>query len=55
MKTRSMLLTVAICALAVPVLADAPMTPYAGEQSRPIKSLSDQDISALLKGEGMGL
>jgi Spy/CpxP family protein refolding chaperone len=36
------------------LLADAPMTPYAGQQSRAIKALSDEDIAALLKGEGMG-
>ena len=32
--------------------ADAP---YAGQQARAIKSLSDEDIAALLKGEGMGM
>src|ERR1700721_3053165 len=46
-------LTVAcvIAALALPVLAaDQPPTPYAGQQSRSIKALSDDDISALQKG-----
>lgn len=28
--------------------------PYAGQQTRQIKALSDDDIAALLKGEGMG-
>jgi Spy/CpxP family protein refolding chaperone len=54
MKTRNIFLIVAVCALAVPVLADAPMGPYAGQQTRTIKALSDEDIAALLKGEGMG-
>jgi Spy/CpxP family protein refolding chaperone len=30
------------------------MTPYAGQQARTIKTLSDEDIAALPKGEGMG-
>jgi Spy/CpxP family protein refolding chaperone len=54
MKPRIVVLVLAVCALAVPVLADAPMTPYAGQQTRAIKALSDEDIAALLKGEGMG-
>jgi Spy/CpxP family protein refolding chaperone len=49
-----LLVLVAACVLAVPVLADAPMTPYAGQQTRQIKALSDDDIAALLKGDGMG-
>jgi Spy/CpxP family protein refolding chaperone len=32
-----------------------PANPYAGQQSRSIKALSDEDIAALRKGEGMGL
>jgi Spy/CpxP family protein refolding chaperone len=53
MKARILALTVAACALAMPVLADNPM-PYASQQSRQIKALSDDDIAALLKGDGMG-
>lgn len=53
MKSR-VVLVLAACAIAVPVLADAPMTPYAGQQTRAIKALSDEDIAALLKGDGMG-
>jgi Spy/CpxP family protein refolding chaperone len=53
MKARILALAVAACALAMPVLADNPM-PYAGQQSRQIKALSDDDIAALLKGDGMG-
>lgn len=33
----------------------APATPYAGQQQRVIKSLSDSDISGLLAGQGAGL
>jgi hypothetical protein len=56
MKARTLLLVLATCAMAaLPVLADAPMAPYAGQQTRPIKALSDDDIAALLKGDGMGL
>jgi Spy/CpxP family protein refolding chaperone len=55
MKTRTLALALAACAaVAVPVFADAPMAPYAGQQARTIKALSDEDIAALLKGEGMG-
>jgi len=53
MKLRLFVLITAACAAAVPVLADN-ATPYAGQQTRQIKTLSDDDISALLKGEGMG-
>src|SRR5215467_5747976 len=53
MRPRTLLLAVATCALTVPVLA-ADM-PYAGQQARPIKALSDDDLAALRKGEGMGM
>jgi Spy/CpxP family protein refolding chaperone len=55
MKYPNIFAILAVCALPVPVLADAPMSPYAGQQTRPIKALSDDDIAALLKGEGMGM
>jgi Spy/CpxP family protein refolding chaperone len=55
MNSRILGLVLAAYALTVPVLADAPPTPYAGQQTRPIKALSPDDISALLKGEGMGM
>jgi Spy/CpxP family protein refolding chaperone len=32
-----------------------PANPYAGEQTRTIKALSDEDVRALRNGEGMGL
>ena len=53
MKPRTFPLAFAIALLAVPVLA-ADM-PYAGQQARSIKSLSDDEIAALRKGEGMGM
>jgi hypothetical protein len=53
MKPRTFLLALAIALLAMPVLA-ADM-PYAGQQTRAIKALSDDDIAALRKGEGMGM
>ena len=40
--------------LAAPVFADALKAPYAGQQRRTIKALSADDVTALLKGEGMG-
>jgi Spy/CpxP family protein refolding chaperone len=54
MKPRILVPVLAACVLAIPVLADAPMTPYAGQQTRTIKALSDADIAALMKGDGMG-
>jgi hypothetical protein len=52
-KPWTLPLVVAAAILAVPVLtADAP---YAGQQARPIKALSDDDIAALSRGEGMGM
>jgi hypothetical protein len=47
------LLALAACLLGVPVLA-ADM-PYARQQARTIKALSDEDITALRNGEGMGM
>ena len=55
MKPRALALVLAACALAVPVFADSPPIPYAGQQARTIKSLSADDIAALIKGEGMGM
>jgi len=55
MTPRILALVLGISVLAVPVLADPAVTPYAGQQTRIIKSLSEEDIGALLKGEGMGM
>src|SRR5437016_7821449 len=54
MKPRTLVVMLAACTLAVPVLANTP-SPYAGQQARSIKALSAEDIAGLLKGEGMGL
>jgi hypothetical protein len=56
MQPRSAIAVLALCALAVPTLAaDMPATPYAGQQARQIKALSEEDIAALRRGEGMGM
>jgi len=54
MKIRTLVLVLGVGALAVPGLAATP-SPYAGEQSRSIKALSEGDIAALVNGEGMGM
>ena len=41
-------------ALAGPVLAQQPGSPYAGQQARDIKALSDTERQALVDGQGMG-
>ena len=53
MKARILLLALAACLLGVSVLA-ADM-PYAGQQARRTKALSDEDIAALSNGEGRGM
>jgi hypothetical protein len=53
MIPRILLLAAAACMVALPVPA-ADM-PYAWEQTRAIKALSDEDIAALRQGEGMGM
>ena len=53
MKPRTQFLALAISLIALPALvADLP---YAGQQTRAIKALSDDDIAALRAGEGMGM
>ena len=49
---RRLLLTCALLLASAPVFAQ---TPYAGMQTRPIKALSDQQVSDLNAGRGMGL
>lgn len=51
MLKKSLLSLAALAALG----AAAQSTPYAGQQSRAIKSLSAQEISDLREGQGMGL
>jgi len=53
MKPKTLLLVLVVSLLGVPVLA-ADM-PYTGQQMRTIKALSDDDIAALRKGDGMGM
>jgi Spy/CpxP family protein refolding chaperone len=55
MKFRILALVLAATTFAVPVRADNPAAPYGGQQARSIKSLSAEDVAALLKGEGMGM
>ena len=56
MKPQALVLVLIACAaVVVPVLADTPSAPYAGQQTRTIKALSAEDIASLLKGEGMGM
>jgi hypothetical protein len=56
MHRRSLVVALATCLLALPSLAATmPASPYAGQQTRSIKALSNEDIDALRKGEGMGL
>src|SRR5947209_48531 len=55
MKPRTALLALVACLLAGSPLADSSPSPYAGQQTRPIKALSEQDITALPNGEGMGM
>jgi hypothetical protein len=53
MKARVFLLALAAGVMALP--AQAADMPYAGQQARAVKALSDDDITALRKGEGMGM
>jgi hypothetical protein len=56
MRSRTIAAILATCVLALPVLAaETPATPYTGQQGRQIKALSNDDIAALRKGEGMGM
>jgi hypothetical protein len=56
MRLRTMIAILATCALGLPTLAaEMPVTSYAGQQARQVKALSDEDIAALRKGEGMGM
>jgi len=56
MHHRILLAAFAAISFALPALAaDTPANPYVGQQARSIKALSDEDITALRKGEGMGM
>jgi hypothetical protein len=53
MMSRTLLL-VGVAALLAGLVLAADM-PYAGQQTRAVKALSDDEIAALRKGEGMGM
>ncbi len=56
MRLRTIIAILATCALGLPTLAaEMTVTPYAGQQARQVKALSDEDIAALRQGEGMGM
>src|SRR5215469_3090105 len=56
MPCLRLLAALVACALAAPVLAaDMAAGPYAGQQARTVKALSDEEIAALRNGEGMGM
>jgi len=55
MTPRMLIPVLAVCILTIPAAAENSPTPYAGQQARAIKALSDEDIASLQKGEGMGL
>ena len=54
-RTHAVVHLVLAVAAVPPLAADKPATPYAGQQARTIKSLSKEDIAALLNGKGMGM
>ena len=51
---RKTLTAVAGLLLALSISAEAQTSPYAGQQDRPIKALSDEEILSYLNGEGLG-
>jgi hypothetical protein len=55
MLTRTIAAAFLFVAIGPAHAAEGPAAPYAGEQARPIKALSETDIAALRKGEGMGM
>jgi Spy/CpxP family protein refolding chaperone len=55
MRTRTIICVAACLQLAAGVSAVASESPYAGQQTRDIKSMSADDIEGYLAGKGMGL
>ncbi len=55
MNISKYLMAVCILGLTTPAAAAANAAPYAGEQNRPVKSLSADDIAELRRGGGWGL
>jgi Spy/CpxP family protein refolding chaperone len=55
-RPKILIAALATCIVTLPTLAaDTTATPYAGQQARTIKALSDDDVAALREGEGMGM
>jgi Spy/CpxP family protein refolding chaperone len=52
---RRMIPVLAIFLAVAPALAQAPVSPYAGQQHRAIKALSAEEMRDLAEGRGMGL
>jgi hypothetical protein len=52
---RSMIPVIAILTAIAPAFAQAPVSPYAGQQNRAIKALSPEEMRDLAEGRGMGL
>src|ERR1700676_2515830 len=55
MLTRTIAAAFLFVAIGPAHAVEGPAAPYAGEQARSIKALSETDIAALRKGEGMGM
>src|SRR5437763_16752887 len=55
MKRMARFASLAISAASTANATAQPTSPYAGQQQRTIKALSDQEIADLLEGRGMGL
>lgn len=47
--------TILAASVLLPSIALAEVSPYAGQQSRPIKALSQEQLDGLLQGKGMSL
>jgi Spy/CpxP family protein refolding chaperone len=54
MRQRTLGSTFALVCMASSVVAASPPCPHAGPESRDIKALSPEDVSAYLSGKGMG-
>lgn len=52
---KSLLLALPLCLGAAVAVANPPASPYAGQERRDIKSLSETEIADYLSGQGMGL
>src|SRR5439155_1849011 len=54
LQIRRFVVLVIAAAAAVSTHAETPVGPYAGQQARSVKALSDSDIAGLLNGSGVG-